>query len=283
MEVGFYTPTYGVKEGCFGCATFGYVGQWDPMVPSFISLTEQLKGDMVCGSYECCLDNIPNKKYQAAIVLLGNAGDENAFVHQLAEKIHAPVVGGGAAIHPETGKTAMITGRQQAAVYLICDDRYHLEVCCENIHHDILSQHTIGFSDPRQMDTIDGIDAAAWLAQKKASMGLSGADFEHLTFSDTNGINAHLSLVDGKIRSGRDLTENMLLRYVPADCVYERMQKFYNDPNAVVFGCAGLKGILPQPLQTEGVGLFLFGEVCTKDGISEFGNLMLSKLRILPK
>lgn len=283
MEVGFYTPAYGVKDDCFGCATFGCVGQWDPLVPSFVSLAQQLKGDMVCGSYEYCLDNIPDKHYQAAIVLLGNAGRENWFVKALAEKIKVPIVGGGAAIHPVTGEAAMVTDHQQAAVYLINDDRYDLEVCCENIHHTVLSEHKIGFSDPRQMDTIDGIDAVTWLAQKKASLSISENDFEHLTFSDTNGINAHLSLVDGKIHSGRDLTENMQLRYVPADAVYERMQKFYDDRNAVVFGCAGLKGILPQLLQTEGVGLFLFGEICTKDGISEFGNLMLSKLCILPK
>lgn len=283
MEVGFYTPAHGVKECCFGCATFGYVGQWDPAEPSFISYAPQVKGDVVCGTYEYCMEHIPDKKYQAAIVLLGNAGGENAFVHQLAEKIKAPVVGGGAAIHPVTGEAAMVTDHQQAAVYLICDDRYDFEVCCENIHHTVLGEHKIGFSDPRQMDTIDGVDAATWLAHKKENLELSESDFEHLTFSDRNGINAHLSFVDGKIRSGRDLTEQMQLRYVPASVVYERMHTFYDDPNAVVFGCAGLKGILPEPLHTEGVGLFLFGEICTKDGISEFGNLMLSKLRILPK
>lgn len=283
MEIGFYTPAYGVKDDCFGCATFGYVGQWDPAEASFIPLSSQLKGDALCGSYDYCLENIPGKQYHAAIVLFGNAGGENEFVKALAEKIHAPIVGGGAAIHPVTGEAAMVTGHQQAAVYLICDDRYNLEVCCENIHHDVLSQHQIGFTNPRQMDTIDGIDAVTWLAQKKASFKLSDNDFEHLTFSDLNGINAHLSFVDGKICSGRDLTEQMLLRYVPEDQVLERMQKFYDDQNAVTFGCAGLKGILPQQLRTEGVGLFMFGEVCTKDGISEFGNLMLSKLRILSK
>lgn len=283
MEIGFYTPAYGVKEDCFGCATFGHVGQWEPAEASFISLASQVKGDVVCGTYEYCLENIPNKKYQAAIALIGNAGRENWFVKALTAKIKVPVVGGGAAIHPATGQTAMVTGNQQAAVYLIQDDRYDFEVCCENIHYMVLSEHKIGFSDPRQMDTVDGMDAVTWLKQKKASLELEDTDFGHLTFSDTNGINAHLSLVDGKIRSGWDLTERMQLRYVPASRVQERMHKFYDDQDAVVFGCAGLKGILPEPLQTEGVGLFLFGEICTKDGVSEFGNLMLSKLRILPK
>ena len=42
----------------------------------------------------------------------------------------------------------------------------------------------------------------------------------------------------------------------------------------------GSKGILPAELHSPGLGLFLFGEVCTVNGQAEFGNLMLSKLRI---
>lgn len=279
MKIQFYTPEHGVSENVFGCATLGFAGQGD----TGVSVPMDIRGDLVCGSYDDCLAGIPNKPYQAAIVLLGNAGGENAFIRKLSLKVQIPLVGGGAAIHPTTGETAMVTGRKQAAVFLIDDDRYRFEVCCENIHRAVLSEHRIGFTDPRQMDTIDGVDAATWLKEKRKDLELSEDDFEHLTFSDGNGINAHLSCVEGKICSGRDLEEKMLLRYVPGNRVYERMRAFYDDQDAVVFGCAGLKGILPKPLQAEAVGLYLFGEVCTKDGVSEFGNLMLSKLRILPK
>ena len=31
MEIGFYTPAEGVKEDLFGCASFGFPGQWDPL------------------------------------------------------------------------------------------------------------------------------------------------------------------------------------------------------------------------------------------------------------
>ena len=58
---------------------------------------------------------------------------------------------------------------------------------------------------------------------------------------------------------------------------------FYDDPDAVVFGCAGLGGILERPLDTPSLGLLLFGEVCTVGDHADFGNLMLSKLRVLPK
>jgi hypothetical protein len=61
------------------------------------------------------------------------------------------------------------------------------------------------------------------------------------------------------------------------------MARFYDDPAAIIFGCAGLKGLLEEPLEGSGLGLFLYGEVCTAGSVSQFGNLMLSKLRILPK
>ena len=283
MKIQFYTPAAGVPRDSFGCASFGFPGAEDPNAINLSVLPYELEGDLICGTYAECLSSIPDKVYQAAIVMLGNAGGENAFIHDLQKKLSVPIVGGGAAIHPVTGEKALITGRGEAAVFLICDDRYRFEVCCENIHHDILSEHSITFTNPRQADTIDGVEAAAWLAEKKAAFDLPLEDFEHLTLSDRNGINAHLSLVDGKICSGRDLQEKMLLRYVPADKVYDRMRVFYDDPNAVVFGCAGLKGILPMPLAAKSTGLYLFGEVCTNDGVSEFGNLMLSKLRIIQK
>ena len=283
MKIEFYTPAAGVQKTSFGCATFGFVGAEDPSANAVISLPVELKGDLICGSYDECLAQIPSKSYQAAIVVLGNAGGENAFIHALQKKLSVPIVGGGAAIDPVSGEAGLITGRGETAVFLICDDRYRFEACCKNIHEDILGVYSISFTDPRQMDAIDGEDAATWLTAKKAELGLSENDFEHLTFSDMNGINAHLSMVDGKIRSGRDLTEKMLLRYVPEDKVFDAMQTFYDDESAVVFGCAGLKGILPKPMNGKSLGLFLFGEVCTKDGVSEFGNLMLSKLRILTK
>ena len=283
MKIQFYTPAAKADDSSFGCASFGFPGGEDPNAANSAVLPFDIIGDLICGTYAGCLANISGKKYQAAIVVLGNVGGENAFIHELQKKISAPVVGGGAAIHPVTGEKGLITGGGEAAVFLICDDRYDFEVCCENIHHDILGEHSISFTSPRMADMIDGVDAAAWLAEKKAALGIPADDFEHLTLSDMNGINAHLSLVDGKICSGRDLSEKMLLRYVPADKVYDRMQSFYDDPQAIVFGCAGLKGILPKPISAKSTGLYLFGEVCTKDGISEFGNLMLSKLRIIQK
>ena len=273
-------------DGVFGAATFGFVGAENELEPNAIELPNELEGDMVFGSYEQCLERIealPKRDWQVGIVLFGNAGGENAFLRELSARVRIPFVGGGAAIHPETQEKALLTGRGQVAVLLVCDDRYEFEVKRENIHHDILGEHEITFQDPRKIDAIDGEEPCAWLKREKARLGLCEEDFEHLTFADQRGNNAHLSLADGRICSGRDLENKMYLRYVSPDAVFERMQSFYDDKNAIVFGCAGLRGILDRNMKASGVGLFLFGEVCTKDGSCEFANLMLSKLRILPK
>jgi len=286
MKIKFYTPSYEVSDDVFGAATFGFVGAENEREPNAVELPHELEGDMVCGSYEECLKKIealPKREWQVGIVLFGNAGGENAFLRELSTLLPIPFVGGGAAIHPETQETALLTGRGQVAVFLVCDDRYDFEVERENIHYDILGEHEIAFSDPRRIDSIDGQEPCTWLKREKEKLGLCEADFEHLTFADARGNNAHLSLADGRICSGRDLEKKMYLRYVSPNSVWERMQSFYDDENAIVFGCAGLRGILEKNMKAGGMGLFLFGEVCTKDGESEFANLMLSKLRILPK
>lgn len=286
MKLKFYTPSYGVSNSEFGAATFGFVGAENERDSNAKEFPFELEGDMICGSYEECLTRVgelSRRDWQVGIVLFGNAGGENGFLRELSEVVHIPLLGGGAAICPETGESALLTGRGQVAVLLVRDGRYDFEVERENIHYDILGEHEISYTDPRRIDSIDGQEPILWLRAEKEKLGLSPDDFEHLTFADGYGNNAHLSLQNGEIRSGRDLERRMYLRYVPHGEVLPRMQRFYDDPNAIVFGCAGLRGILPEHMKAEGMGLFLFGEVCTTDGKSEFANLMLSKLRITPK
>lgn len=278
MKLSFFTPEAGVREDSFGAASFGFVGADDPSVAAVLDCPLQPNGIALWGSYEHILSHLPTEPVQAAIVLLGNAGGENDFVRTLSHQLQCPVTGGAAAMHPVTGARALLTGRSQAAVFLLQDEGLEAKVLCKNIHTPV-STHQIGFHDLRVVDTIDGQDALAWYNEKRRAYGLSDNDFEHLTFSDLHGINAHLSCVDGKLCAGRDLCPEMTLRYVAPEDVYDAMQDFYAAPDTLVFGCAGLKGILPKPLSEGAFGCFMFGEVCTMDGFSDFGNLMLSGLQ----
>lgn len=269
----------------FGCASLGLAGICDNTKECTVTFPTALESVYFTGSYESILQQVSahTADVKAAILVFGNAGGENAFLAKLQQIISCPIVGGGAAIDGTSGRSALITGNGEAALFLITDDRFTYEAQTQCIHDEILETCTLTTADPRTILTINGMDAAEFLIQKKKMLGLEPGDFEHLTLSDIRNVNAHLSEDNGVVKSGRDVQKTMLLRYVSHDKVYDRMYRFYDDPNAIVFGCAGLSGLLDRPLDTNSLGLFLFGEVCTVDGIAEFGNLMLSKLVIKSK
>ncbi len=282
MKLTFHTPSYKAAEG-FGGASFGFAGEENENLTIARRFPEDVNGVAVCGTYEEVLANIPEGKWQAAVVLLGNAGGENEFVCALSEKVKAPLVGGAGAICPKTGESALITGRGEAAVFLISDERFDVSVKCENVHYDVLGEHEIAF-DGRYIETVDGCNALEWYNDRRKELSLPENDFEHLTLADKNGINAHLSVRDGKLFSGRDLEKKMELRYLPKDAAQGRIERFYRaDDDAIVFGCAGLKQTLSETVKTNALGLFMFGEVCTVGSVSNFGNLMLSKLILKKK
>ena len=266
----------------FGCASLGLPGLCTNEEMRIAEYPNQLEGVVLTGSYEEMLDaakkvTVPVK---AAIVVFGNAGGENTFLADLQKIVRCPMVAGGAAIDGTTGKAGLIPGDGPGAVFFITDERYTYDAVTQCIHDEILGEVTLTTADPRTILTINGQNAAEFLAQKKEEYGIPETDFEHLTLSDLRNVNAHLSCVDGVIKSGRDVHEKMILRRVSHEKVYDAMQAFYDDKDAIVFGCAGLSGLLDRPLETDSLGLFLFGEVCTVDGVAEFGNLMLSKLVI---
>ena len=280
------TGCWDLADG-FGCASLGLPGCCGNDQNVVLAYEENLKGITLTGSYDKILQaaekTAKEKSVYAAIVVFGNAGGENTFLADLQKIISCPMVGGGAAIDGPTGRSGLIPGDGPAAVYLITDERYTYEAVTRCIHDVILGECVLTTADPRTILTINGEDAASFLANKKAELNLQESDFEHLTLSDMRNVNAHLSFADGVIKSGRDVCEKMILRYVPHEKVYDAMHAFYDDPDAIVFGCAGLSGLLDKPLDTDSLGLFLFGEVCTVDGVAEFGNLMLSKLIIRKK
>ncbi len=278
------TGAFDMADG-FGCASLGLPGLCDNAASCVTAYDKMPNSIVLTGSYDEILSEAEKVTEQvyAAIVLFGNAGGENDFMKKLNKIFRCPMVGGGAAIDGATGRSGLITGGGQAAVMLLTDDGFTYKTEFKCIHNKILGECTVKTADPRTLLTIDGIDAAAFLADKKRELGFAEGDFEHLTMSDLNHVNAHLSISDGVIKSGRDVNETMILRYISHEDVYESMRSFYDDKDAIVFGCAGLSGILDKPLDTPSLGLFLFGEVCCTGETSEFGNLMLSKLVITEK
>ena len=280
--VAFYLPKYQPVGGSFGCATLGFAGKGGEDAKEVYPYKIQPRGIVINGTYEECISGIPYGNYNAAIVLCGNAGAENGFLTRLQEKLQCPIVGGGAAMDGDKG--GLIIGGGQAAVLLIEDEDYEVQTFVKNIHDRVLGSCKVSFDDPRVIRAIDGQDPAVWLKKQKAALGMDETDFEHFTLSDKLGVNAHLSAKGQLIVSGRDLEPEMLFRYVRKEDVYQSVYDFYNDDeNAIIFGCAGLKGITGEITPVRSLGLYLFGEICTAQGRAVFGNLMLSKLKLKRK
>ena len=280
MQMKFSTPCAFRDE--IMVSSFGFSGAMDPNTVCYKIFPRDLKGVLLTGTYEEILNSIPSGNYQAGVAFLGNCGMEDEFIKNLSQKAGCGLTGGSAAIDPKTGEKGLVLGRGQAAVYLIADERYVITVKSENIH-TVQGECAVRLKSPRVFASIDGQDPVTWFNARRLERSLSDTDFEHFTLSDSLGVNAHLSIADGELVSGRNLEETMFLRYVAPDEVDEKIRIFYDDETALVCGCAGLKGILKAPMNTRGTGLFLFGEVCTVNGVSKFGNLMLSKLCVNEK
>ena len=280
------TGAWDLADG-FGCASLGLAGVCGNEEKKSVTREYAAESTVLTGDYGKLLADLKellkSKKVYAAIVLFGNAGGENAFMAELNTLLNCPIVGGGAAIDGATGKSALLTGGNPGAMLLFTDEEYTYTAQTLCIHDKVIKTCDVVTADPRTVLTIDGVDAGTFLAQKRGELGLSDTDFEHLTLSDLDDVNAHLSCPEGAIKSGRDVNSQMKLRYVDHEKVYKTMEAFYADEDAIVFGCAGLSGLLDKPLTTKSLGLFLFGEVCTVNGKAEFGNLMLSKLKITAK
>lgn len=281
-----FSDTSSWTDSCgFGCASLGLEAKMYSKDSGSAIWSTPLDGIVFSGTYTQVLEQIAEIRstIQAAVILFGNAGGENVFMSSIRQLLSCPMVGGGAAIDSITGKSALITGGGEVAVLLITDNRFKFTAQTRNIHSKIIEDCDLTLSDPRTLLAINGVDAAKFLADYKEKLGICKNDFEHLTLCDEHGINAHLSCTDGVIKSGRDLAPKMHLRYVDHKDVYDQIRAFYSDPHSLVFGCAGLGGLLDDKLNTDSLGLFLFGEVCTVDGFADFGNLMLSKLCIQNK
>ncbi len=279
-DIIFYLPKYTPTAGAFGCASLGIAGKPDCSPDAACKFGFAPQSVVINGTYEEILRSIPDKQFTAAIALCGNAGGENTFIRQLSPKLNCPIVGGGAAMDGSVG--GLIAGGGQASVLLI--ENCQVQVETANIHQNIIGTVAVEFDEknPRVVKAIDGVDAKQWLDEQKRDLGIAENDYEHFTLSDLQGINAHLSFDGQNVCSGRDLTERMIARYVKPEEVYPAVLDFYNDDaNTIIFGCAGLKSITGELPKIQSLGLYMFGEICTTENGTEFGNLMLSKIKFI--
>ncbi len=303
QKITFYTPAFDEKSltSAFGCATLGFndAGQWVlPDQAASIDFPLELDGTVFTGSYEevkariAAFENPSSVK--AGMVLFGNCGGEEAFLAALIERFPGtPFAGGSPAIGGDGQIGRMIGGPAQVSVFLITDQDYEITVTAGVPHYDLVEKLTVLGDDPRLVEKVrraDGSEAefVTVLDDHAAEYGVTANKTELLAINDGRGRNMHLVDQGGCYAVGANLPADrkVEMRHVTYELAYDRMKAFYQSPASIIFGCAGLKGLLGDKsyLAASGtVGLFMFGEVMTNQGGPQFANLSLSRMEFKKK
>lgn len=278
----------------FGCASHGLAapGIWrDPLFSSSVSAPARFPGEVVAGRYADVLARLGQITLvpHAAIILFSRGTGVEQFLEQWQKLFpQLPVAGGAAARGAGQERGELLPAAEDVAVLLLADGSWRAETL--NIHDDGPSW-TFQAAGPRTITRLRQSSDDAWQPAAavfrtcQAESGRGNADCESITFSDLNGRNLHCSFAGESLQTGADLPADGQLRLctVPRTLVPEKFRQFCGEPNAVVFGCAGLRSLLDAPIEPGpgSVAGFMFGELVTLAGQPQFGNLMA--VRLLPK
>ncbi len=118
----------------------------------------------------------------------------------------------------------------------------------------------------------------------QTSLGLENSNFESVTFCDKDDRNIHFSKAGNSLHAGASLPDDgiLFLRNLSNNHAEERVANFMSDKRALIFGCAGIRSLIKNPIFTGHNSLagFMFGELVMLNHTPMFGNLMLAKLKV---
>jgi len=288
----FWTPQHApIADGLtFGCAAHGYAtaGVWqEPGKSGADTWPQVLTGEPVSGSYADVWTQLDRIAWRpaAAVILFSHArGIETFLKRWTAQFAGIPVAGGGAALGTGQAAGELLPAAADVAVLLIRDGRWRTDTL--NVHDRTGRMFEVRADGPRTIthlrQTHDWVPAATAFRALQAEHQRAEADCESLTLCDAGGRNVHCSFDGEALHTGSDLPADGRLecRIVTRANAARRLAEFAAVPNALVFGCAGLRSLLDAPLPVAPGTLagFMFGELVTIDGRPQFGNLMAARL-----
>ncbi len=276
----------------FGCAAHGLAapGQWiAPTLPASTVWPTRLNGETLSGTYADVLAQLERRtrKPTAAVVLFAHGSGMEAFLEGWAARLPGvPVVGGAAARGAGQQRGELRPESADVAVLLIAGGTWRAETL--NAHDATAETFAVKPGDPRLLAELRRLPDGAWepagafYRARQRAHGVPESDCEAITFSDTDGRNIHCGLCGSELRSGANLPvdRRLALRTVSRADAAARLAAFCAVPNALVFSCAGLRGLLDAPLTVAPGTLvgFMFGELVTVADRPQFGNLMAARL-----
>jgi hypothetical protein len=293
----FWTPGQApVDDGqTFGCASHGIAAAnlWrGPEESAAAGWPDNgLEGEVVAGTYDAVLARLDQiaRKPSAAIVLFSQGGGVETFLERWHERLPGvPVAGGGAALGAGQTCGELLPAAADVAVLLIRGGLWRADTL--NAHDCTGRSFEFRADGPRTITHLrergDWVAAVPAFRALQADYGRAEADCESLTLSEASGRNIHCRFDGVVLHTGADLPADgrFECRTVNRVEVAKRLAAFCAEPDALVFGCAGLRGLLDAPLPV-GPGTlagFMFGELVTLDGRPQFGNLMAVRLVRMP-
>jgi hypothetical protein len=293
----FWTPGHASADDSrtFGCAAHGYAndGVWrEPGAFGSGIWRQALPGESLAGTYDEVWSQLDRVAWRpaAALILFSHARGIEAFLEKWNVRFAGmPAAGGGAALG--AGQTAgeLLPAAADVAVLLIRGGRWQAETL--NVHDRTGQAFEFRASGPRTLTHLRDGDAWAPAAtvfrSLQAAHGRAGTDCESLTICDAGGRNLHCRFDGEVLHTGAELPADgrLELRKVSRADAAQRLAEFCAVPDALVFGCAGLRSLLDAPLPVAAGSLvgFMFGELVTLDGHPQFGNLMAVRLAPLSR
>ena len=277
----------------FGCASHGIATAdlWrGPEEAAAVNWLENgFRGEVLSGTYAAVLAQLGQLGWKpaAAMVLFAQACGMETFLKQWQEALPGvPVAGGSAARATGQARGELRPAAEDVAVLLLAEGTWRAESLNVHAPHDLAVEFRAAgprtLTHLRAAPAIDWRPAADFFRMHQTACGRAAGDCESITFSDAGGRNVHVSMDGNQLHSGADLPTDgqLVLRTVTRPEVAERLARFCATPNALVFGCAGLRGLLdaPLPVAKGTLACFLFGELVTLNYQPQFGNLMAARL-----
>ncbi len=192
-----------------------------------------------------------------------------------------PFCGGGAAPGGD-GLVALYPQNGDAALLLIRDARYSFTLRFRNLHD--ISTRTVALEGPDSRTVTyvnDGghTAAPAWLDALRSANACRAESFENVTLTTDDGYNLHLSGGEGCLCTGSDIPDSRRVHIglLSDEEARRRLDGFLGVPGELVFGCAGLRSMVPE-ISSKSVCGFLYGEILTANGHPRFANLMMSAI-----
>jgi hypothetical protein len=294
FRIAFWNPYNDIveKEDIFGCSVYGYATNkiWaEPDEKGISYWDRKLTGTAVTGNYKEVLKSISCIGFtpEFCLILFNKAAGMEDFIRQFQKKLpQVPLIGGGAS-RPEGQSTGKLCPQSEdVAVLAVAEGNFSYSTI--NIYNLTGISVEVEGTSPREFERLRVLPDGQWLnaldfyRTQQAINEIDEGNFESLSFTDDNHRNLHCS-IDGKIiRTGADLPNDNRLHLALFNKEYaeKNLAEFMSSDNSLVFGCAGIRSLIREPLVPGNNSLagFLFGELYTINDQPMFGNLMFTKL-----